>query len=200
MNFGPVWFLVEWQTSRHPDRQTESDSFIPKTVREWNSLIVLNSDIDTVGHKLANATTIESFKAIYKREYYRKPNPLYKIDHEGGNIHHTRLRLGLSHLRAHLFRNNIIPDPVCQFCNLEVETISHYLLRCPTYTVYRVRYLMDLNNILEPPYVAGLNDDKIVDLFLYGDENLNYNVNEQLFIMAQSFIVNSKRFTPRILQ
>ena len=59
---------------------------------------------------------------------------------------------------------------------------------------------MDLNNILEPPYVAGLNDDKIVDLFLYGDENLNYNVNEQLFIMAQSFIVNSKRFTPRILQ
>ncbi len=176
------------------------NSFIPKTVREWNSLIVLNNDIGTVGHKLSNATTIESFKAIYKKEYYRSPNPLYKIDHEGGNIHHTRLRLGLSHLRAHLFRNNLIPDPICQFCNLEVETICHYLLRCPTYTVHRVRYLMDLNNILEPPYVASLNDDKIVDLFLYGDENLNYNVNEQLFIMAQSFIVNSKRFTPRILQ
>ncbi len=106
---------------------------------------------------------------------------MYKIDHEGGNIHHTRLRLGLSHLRAHLFRNNLIPDPVCQFCNLEVETISHYLLKYPTYTVHRVRYFMDLNNILEPPYIAGLNDDKIVSLFLYGDENLNYNVNEQLF-------------------
>ncbi len=176
------------------------NSFIPKTVREWNSLIVSNNELGTVGHNLSNANTFESFKAIYKRKYFRSPDPLYKIDHEGGNVHHTRLRLGLSHLRAHLFRHNLIPDPVCQFCNLEVETISHYLLRCPTYTVHRVRYLMDLSNILEPPYIAGLNDDKIVSLFLYGDKNLNYNVNEQLFIMAQTFIVNSKRFTPRILQ
>ncbi len=59
---------------------------------------------------------------------------------------------------------------------------------------------MDLSNILEPPYVAGLNDEMIVNLFLYGDNNLNQDINEQLFIMAQSFIVNSKRFTPRILQ
>ncbi len=153
-----------------------------------------------MGHKLSNAVNIESFKAIYRREFFRSPDPLYKIDHEGGNIHHTRLRLGLSHLRAHLFRNNLIPDPMCQFCNLEVETISHYLLRCPTYTVHRVRYLMDLNNILDPPYIAGLNDEKIVSLFLYGDKNLNFDINEQLFIMAQSFIVNSKRFSPRILQ
>ena len=60
--------------------------------------------------------------------------------------------------------------------------------------------LMDLSNILEPPYVAGLNDENIVNLFLYGDINLDQHTNEQLFIMAQTFIVNSKRFTPRILQ
>ncbi len=59
---------------------------------------------------------------------------------------------------------------------------------------------MDLSNILDPPYVAGLDDEMIVNLFLYGDNNLNQDINEQLFIMAQSFIVNSKRFTPRILQ
>ncbi len=157
-------------------------------------------NVGSPGQRLLNATSIDAFKAIYKREFFRSSNPFYKIDHEGGNVHHTRLRLGLSHLRAHLFKNNLIPDPVCQFCNLEIETISHYLLRCPTYTVHRVRYLMDLNNILEPPYVAGLNDEKIVNLFLYGDINLSQDINEQLFIMAQSFIVNSKRFTPRILQ
>ena len=61
-------------------------------------------------------------------------------------------------------------------------------------------YLMDMNNILEPPYVADLNDEKIVNLSLYGDINLNQDLNVQLFIMAQTFIVNSKRFTPRILQ
>ncbi len=129
----------------------------------------------------------------------RRVHPLHKIDHDGGNVHHTRLRFGLSHLRADLFKNNLIPDPVCQFCNLEAETVSHYLLRCPTYTVHRVRYLMDLNNILDPPYIAGLNDDKTVNLFLHGDNNLNYDLNEKLFIVAQTFIVNSKRFTPRIL-
>ncbi len=74
-------------------------------------------------------------------------------------------------IQIHLFKNNLIPDPVCQFCNLEVETMSHYLLRCPTYTVHRFRYLMDLNNILKPPYVAGLNDEKVVNLFLCGDIN-----------------------------
>ncbi len=175
------------------------NSFLPKTIREWNALMS-QGKLGSPGQKLSNATSIDAFKAIYKREFYRSSNPYFKIDHEGGNVHHTRLRLGLSHLRAHLFKNNLIPDPVCQFCNLEVETISHYLLRCPTFTVHRVRYLMDLNNILEPPYVADLNDEKIVKLFLYGDINLNQDLNVQLFIMAQTFIVNSKRFSPRILQ
>ncbi len=59
---------------------------------------------------------------------------------------------------------------------------------------------MDLSTILEPPYVAGLNDEKIVNVFLYGDIDLEQVINEQLFIMAQTFIVNSKRFAPRILQ
>ncbi len=175
------------------------NSFLPKTIREWNALMS-QGNVGSPGQRLSTATSIDSFKAIYKREFFRTCNPFFKIDHEGGNVHHTRLRLGLSHLRAHLFKNNLISDPVCQFCNLEVETIEHYLLRCPTYTVHRVRYLMDLSTILEPPYVAGLNDEKIVNVLLYGDIDLEQVINEQLFIMAQTFIVNSKRFAPRILQ
>ncbi len=149
---------------------------------------------------MQQAKTIDSFKAAYRKEYFRTPNPLYKIDHEGGNLHHTRLRLGLSHLRAHLYANNIIPDPTCQFCGLEVESLDHFLLRCPTYTVHRVRYLMDINNVLPPPYIASLNDEKIVELFLYGDSTLDYNINVELFTMAQTFLTNSKRFSQRVLR
>ena len=66
--------------------------------------------------------------------------------------------MGVSGFIFSLLKIEILPQLLMSF-------LSHYPLRCPTYTVHRVRYLMDLNNILEPPYVAGLNDDKIVDLF-----------------------------------
>ncbi len=38
---------------------------------------------------------------------------------------------------------HLIDNPTCHFCNLELETIWHNILRCPTYTVCRVRFLMN---------------------------------------------------------
>ncbi len=104
-------------------------------------------------------------------------------------MHQTRLRLGLSHLRAHLFQHNLIVNPTCQFCGLEPETTSHYILKCPTYTVHRVRFLMGITNLLDAPYIAGLNDDKIVQLFLHGDPPSSHETNENIISLAQSFIV-----------
>ncbi len=149
--------------------------------------------------RLHQSTTIESFKACYKREFLRTPNELYNIEN-GANMHQTRLRLGLSHLRAHLFQYNLIDNPTCQFCNLEPETTSHYILRCPTYNNVRVRFLIGLTTLLDQDYMASLNDDKIVDLFLHGDPLLNHNTNVDILSMAQVFIVDSKRFSLRILQ
>ncbi len=148
---------------------------------------------------IQKATTIESFKACYKKEFFRTPNPLYKIENEHGNMHQTRLRLGLSHLRAHLFQYNLIDDPTCQFCNLEPETTSHYILRCPTYNRVRVRFLIGLTGLLDHNYISSLNDDKIVQLFLHGDPELNFDINSSIISMAQSFITDSKRFHLRVL-
>ncbi len=176
------------------------NSFVPKTVRDWNSLFIAYWQIEDTDTSIQNASTIESFKARYKKEYLKTPNPLYKIDHEGGNIHHTRLRLGLSHLRAHLFSHNLIDNPICQFCNLEPETTDHYIVRCPTYNNVRVRFLMSITNLLEPQYIASFDDNKIVDIFLHGDNTLNFEINKQLITMAQTFLVDSKRFNTRVLQ
>ena len=171
------------------------NSYLPKTTRDWNQLLANNVNLV----KLQQTTTIESFKACYKREFLRSTNPLNNIDN-GGNMHQTRLRLGLSHLRAHLFQYNLIDNPICQFCNLEPETTSHYILRCPTYNTVRVRFLIGLIALLDRDYVASLNDDKIVDLFLHGDPLLNHDINVNIITMAQQFIVDSKRFSLRILQ
>ncbi len=144
------------------------NSFLPKTTRDWNTLLADNVNL----FRLQQSDTIESFKACYKREFLRSSNPLHNVDN-GGNMHQTRLRLGLSHLRSH-FQHNLIDNPICQFCNLEAETTSHYILRCPTYNAVRVRFLMGLTNLLDRTYIAGLNDNKIVELFLHGDQALRY--------------------------
>ncbi len=174
------------------------NSFIPKTIRDWNTLFIAFWDIEHTSTSLQNVGTLDSFKARYKKEYLKTPNPLYKLDIDGGNIHHTRLRLGLSHLRAHLFSHNLIDNPICQFCNIEPETTEHYIIRCPTYNGVRVRFLMSIANLLEPQYIASLDDNKIVDIFLDGDDTLDFKVNKQLFTMAQTFLVDSKRFNTRI--
>ncbi len=76
------------------------NSFIPKTIRDWNTLFIAYWHVEQTESSIQNAGSIESFKARYKREYLKSPNPLYKLDFNNGNIHHTRLRLGLSYLRA----------------------------------------------------------------------------------------------------
>ncbi len=68
------------------------NSFVPKTTREWNSLPV----------DILNAVSYSSFKTNYKKHYFRQANPFYSYEKENANVHHTRLRLGLSHLRSHL--------------------------------------------------------------------------------------------------
>ena len=59
---------------------------------------------------------------------------------------------------------------------------------------------MGLTNLLDRNYIAGLNDDKIVDLFLHGDQALSFETNINIISLAQTFIVDSTRFNMRILQ
>ena len=47
---------------------------------------------------------------------------------------------------------------------------------------------MGLTNLLDAQYIAGLNDDKIVQLFLHGDPLLSHEVNVDIISLAQSFI------------
>ena len=59
---------------------------------------------------------------------------------------------------------------------------------------------MGIANLLDPQYVASLDDNKIVDIFLHGDDMLNFETNKQLITMVQTFLVDSKRFNTRVLQ
>ncbi len=160
------------------------NSFVPKTIRDWNNM-----------GPIKNSGTIEGFKTRYKRDILNKPNPIYNIDHMGGNIAWTRLRLGLSGLSEHLYTYNIIDSPICKLCNLESESISHYLLRCPAHTVPRMVFMSDLLNVVDANLLYRLKENDIVNLFLFGDGEFPHECNVMLAKMAQTYIVDSNRFS-----
>ncbi len=105
----------------------------------------------------------------------RSPNPLHSYELGDANIHHTRLRLGLSHLKPHLFTYNLVPSPMCG-CGLEAETTAHYILRCPTFGVARIAMYHTMVDILDHRLLTTLDKDSdIVNLFLHGHEELSYD-------------------------
>ncbi len=165
------------------------NSFIPKTVREWNNLDLFRY-----------APSLSSFKASYKKGMLRSPNPLHFLEFGDANIYHTRLRLGLSHLKSHLFTHNLIDSPTCG-CGLEPETLDHYVLRCPVFGLARIEMYHTMVDILDDHLLISLKKDSdIVNLFLHGHAELSYDKNILIYKMAMTFINKSERFSSDSLQ
>ncbi len=145
------------------------NSFVPKTVREWNNL----------DSNYRYAPSLSSFKASYKNGMLRSPNPCHLIELGDANIQHTRMRLGLSHLKLHLFTHNLIADPTCG-CGLEAESTDHYILRCPEFVMARIEMYHTMLDSLDHSLLTGLKrDSDIVDLFLHGHKDLSHDKNKQ---------------------
>ena len=75
-------------------------------------------------------------------------NFIYNINDTIGIKFVTRLRLDFSHLREHKFNYNFedMLNPLCS-CSVEVESASHYLLRCHFFDALRTTLMNDLRNI-----------------------------------------------------
>ena len=110
------------------------------------------------------------------------------------------MRLGLSHLRSHLYNYNLINTPFCEneVCDHVVETPSHYLLNCPKYAEERHVMLSEISEIVFP----GINHNTIVNLMpdylcgvlLQGSETLSLDTNKEIFSHVFKFIDESGRF------
>ena len=164
--------------------QISHTSFIPSTLRQWNIL----------DPALQNCRTLATFKS--KLKSYFKPHPLAKLYNNSlGPCHryHTQLRLGLSKLKSHLFKYNIIPDPSCPNCPNSNETATHYFLECPAYAAQRDELLRGLRELL-PPTILN-SKKKCIAIILKGNENNSIENNQELFIIAQNFIFETHRFT-----
>jgi hypothetical protein len=160
-----------------------SHSFIPSTLKIWNSL----------DPQIKNCSTLSSFKSKIKYS----PNPmtkLYSLFYGFNGKYLTQMRLGLSKLKMHLFTYNIVPEPYCQNCpQRSNETACHYLLECPAFAAHRLELLRDLRGLLLP---ATLNNHILLNhILLHGDETMSFVNNRSMFTAVLTYIENSGRFS-----
>ena len=167
------------------------NSFFPFTIRHWNLL--------DVNIKKCNST--DTFKQKLRAQLSSNKNKLFSALHGRPNVHHTRLRLGLSALNSHRFSYGFIPSPSCLYCNFKNEDTGHYLFECPAYAASREEMFAGMKHVInENHYVFTYinstrnNKTKCIKFMLYGDENESFENNVKIFRIVQIYIY--KKYKP----
>ena len=105
-----------------------------------------------------------------------------------------RLRLGLSHLREHMFKQ-CFQDSLFPFCSCGkggVKTSSHYLLHCSNYSEERLALLNSIRNI--DMSILQLSHSKFNSVLLFGDTSLDNNKNTFILDATICYIILTGRF------
>ena len=164
-------------------------SFFPSSIRIWNKL----------DRHIKARDSIESFKYHLKRAKCRKKKKLYSRFNGTWAINHTRMRLGLSGLKAQRFEYKHVLLPTCDYCGARKEDEIHYFLQCRAFAPMRVILLNDVNTLYRRKHIhmdltRTLVQKSLVSCLLKGDDRLSEVENIELFNTVQQFIKESKRF------
>ena len=167
---------------------TFKNSFFPSTIKEWNNLDL----------HIKKSKSISIFKTNILKFIRPKPNNIYYCHNPKGIRLLTRLRLGLSHLRKHKFKHSFQDclNPLC-FCGNEIETSTHYLLHCPTYTNERMTLLNKIKSI--NCSILEFSDAVVRNILLVGDNTLSDSCNTIILNSTIDYIMSTKRFDDSIL-
>ena len=152
--------------SRYPLRDSEQyqttdakyqlyyNSFLPSTVREWN----------TLGNTVQSCPSVSSFK---KKVSTRQPVPnyYYLTGSRNEQIIHARIRTNCSSLHYTLFSKIIIQDKFCTCC--EIEDVQYFLFSCARFTAQRQIMLEKVQRHCVPTLIA----------LLYGEQSLDNHTN-----------------------
>ena len=150
------------------------------------------------GPHIKKSKSISIFKSNILKFIRSKPNNVYCCHNPKGIRLLTRLRLGLNHLRDHKFKHSFQDclNPVC-FCSNEIETFTHYLLHCPTYTNERMTILNKIKSI--NCSILEFSDAVVTKILLFGDKTLSDTCNTLILNSTTDYIISTKRFDDSIL-
>ena len=165
--------------------RTESfkNSFFPYCIKEWNKLDV----------KIRNLSSLSKFKKALLAPVKTDENSLFGIHDPAGVKLLNRLRLNFSHLNEHKFRHGFRDtlNPICE-CNSEVETTSHYLLRCHLFSTQRSKLLDNINQLDNT--ILTLSDKEITDILLFGSPTFSFFTNNNVLAVTIDFLKSTNRF------
>jgi len=122
----------------HCRSQLMIKSFLPSTIRSWNAL----------PEECRLSPSLSTFKSNLKKQNRPANIPAhYYVGDRAQNIHHARLRMNCSHLKAQLFSKNIIDSPLCQ-CGVIEDTYHtsstvHYTTRYASSSC-RIYYFLEI--------------------------------------------------------
>ena len=111
-------------------------------------------------------------------------NLYYGIKRKLGVIH-SQFRMQCSNLKGDLHSLHVVDDPVC-ICSNQIENCEHFFFHCYLYATQRVAFLARLKEICSV--------DITTDLLLFGSNELDSDVNCQIFELVESYIYESGRF------
>ena len=133
----------------------------------------------------------------------RSKRKLYSLFASKAAINHARLRMGLSALNAQRSNYNLIDFRTCQ-CGSPSEDLTHYFFSCPLYAAQRQNLLGELEDIIVnfstiiavqgESFTQNQLTKKVLDLYLYGNPQLDWDNNVNLFRHIQTYIRNTQRF------
>ena len=165
-----------------------SDTFFPNSICEWNKLKSNTRESESFGQ----------FRSRLLKCIRQPPKSLFFVRDRSGIKLLTHLRLGLSHLREHKFNHNFQDtiNPLCP-CNLEVESVSHYFLRCRRYDQLRSILKNELNTI--DRIILNFPDNELVNLLLYGNDKFDNETNTKILTCSIKYIIDSERFSEPLI-
>ena len=89
-----------------------------------------------------------------------------------------------------------MPQSPC-FCSKEIETSTHYLFYCPTYTNERMNLLNKIKSI--HCSILEFSDAVMTKILLFGDNTLSDSCNNLILNSTIDYIISTKRFDDSIL-
>ena len=130
---------------------------------------------------------------------------VYGIHDPKGVAYLTQLRVGLSKLNFNKFRHNFrdTMNPTCPI-NDGIEDTEHFLLLCDSFKEHRCNFLTDVNVVLQNSG-HSVWSNSFLQLLLYGDESLSYEVNRSVLtlnftnILRQSVLIKDFSQYPKKL-
>ncbi|CUA71932.1 hypothetical protein RSOLAG22IIIB_09945 [Rhizoctonia solani] len=100
--------------------------------------------------EMSRTAAIKYWEASEAGEKYRLRYPTLSPRHFLAHTHQLprsratllfRLVTGHIQLQAHLYRLQLVDSPHCKHCQIESETVSHFLLKCPRFAAERHTHL-----------------------------------------------------------